>query len=587
MVDDSSTDSVVSWSSSDNSFVVWNVPEFQRDLLPKYFKHGNFSSFVRQLNTYSQWISSVEFLTGICYLDEANQLDSDYLSAYFVDFNSSLGTISCDITQDLLEISSGVAVESEFVGLQIKDMSLWDLLRKISLDIFKYGTLLGAAGIAGSVVAYSGLFPYYSAWMNDPVPNPLLGHLNYLSLLDSRLLLLSAYTLIGKVDPDRFEFANEGFLRGQKHLLRSISRKKTVPVHGNQPPQVQNSPVASCVEVGKFGLEEEVERLKRDKNVLMQELVRLRQQQQATDHQLLTVGQRVQGMEQRQQQMMSFLAKAMQSPGFLSQLEEENLADEQCKNSPNGQIIKFHSSMNEAAKAMLHQILKMNSSPRLEQSMNSSGPLLIGNHPSSNGLDSGSSSTRMSGVMLSEVPPTSGPSYLPIETGFPASHPTTAISEVQPRASVATDHIKADFTEIGMHNSGQNTILPNFTAMPGIVPGGSAGVPNMNIAGPENDNTEFIDAMSSVLDAPVAVETEAFSPNPKLPGINDVFWEQFLTASPINGETEDEINSSSPESSMSKEHDLQSWQDDGWDNIQHMNHLAEQMGLLTPETSRG
>lgn len=476
MVDDPSTDSVVSWSSSNNSFVVWNVPEFQTDLLPKYFKHSNFSSFVRQLNTYG----------------------------------------------------------------------------------------------------------------------------------------------FRKVDPDRFEFANEGFLRGQKHLLRSISRKK--PVHGNLPPQVQSSSVTACVEVGKFGLEEEVERLKRDKNVLMQELVRLRQQQQATDHQLHTVGQRVQGMEQRQQQMMSFLAKAMQSPGFLSQLvqqqnestrriagaskkrrlprqEEENLAGVQCKTSPNGQIINFHSSMNEAAKAMLHQILKMNSSPRLEPSMNNSGPLLIGNHPSSNGLDSGSSSTRMSGVMLSEVPTASGPSYLPMETGFPASHATTAISEVQSSASVATDYIKTDYTaEMGMHNSGENTILPNFTAMTGIVPGGSAGGPNMNIAGSEEGNAEFFDSMSSVLDAPVPEEIEALSPsqdeevfldgNPKLPGINDVFWEQFLTTSPLNGET-DEINSSSPESSMSKEHELQSWQDNGWDNIQHMNRLAEQMGLLTPESLKG
>lgn len=52
MVDDPSTNSVVSWSQNNNSFIVWNPMEFARDLLPHYFKHSNFSSFVRQLNTY-------------------------------------------------------------------------------------------------------------------------------------------------------------------------------------------------------------------------------------------------------------------------------------------------------------------------------------------------------------------------------------------------------------------------------------------------------------------------------------------------------------------------------------------------------
>lgn len=52
LVEDSSTNDIVSWSSSNNSFIVWKVAEFSRDLLPKYFKHSNFSSFIRQLNTY-------------------------------------------------------------------------------------------------------------------------------------------------------------------------------------------------------------------------------------------------------------------------------------------------------------------------------------------------------------------------------------------------------------------------------------------------------------------------------------------------------------------------------------------------------
>ncbi|KAK8590082.1 hypothetical protein V6N13_088873 [Hibiscus sabdariffa] len=36
VVDDPSTNSVISWSSGNNSFVVWKVPEFSRDLLPKF-----------------------------------------------------------------------------------------------------------------------------------------------------------------------------------------------------------------------------------------------------------------------------------------------------------------------------------------------------------------------------------------------------------------------------------------------------------------------------------------------------------------------------------------------------------------------
>lgn len=52
LVDDPAVDDLISWNEDGSTFIVWRPAEFARDLLPKYFKHNNFSSFVRQLNTY-------------------------------------------------------------------------------------------------------------------------------------------------------------------------------------------------------------------------------------------------------------------------------------------------------------------------------------------------------------------------------------------------------------------------------------------------------------------------------------------------------------------------------------------------------
>lgn len=53
LVDDPNTTALIAWTDDKGlSFTVHKTDEFARDILPKYFKHSNFSSFVRQLNQY-------------------------------------------------------------------------------------------------------------------------------------------------------------------------------------------------------------------------------------------------------------------------------------------------------------------------------------------------------------------------------------------------------------------------------------------------------------------------------------------------------------------------------------------------------
>lgn len=89
------------------------------------------------------------------------------------------------------------------------------------------------------------------------------------------------------------------------------------------PQSHQQQTPASCLEVGEFGFEEEIDRLKRDKNILITEVVKLRQEQQTTKDHVRAMEERLRVAEQKQVQMMGFLARAMRNPEFFQQLVQQ------------------------------------------------------------------------------------------------------------------------------------------------------------------------------------------------------------------------------------------------------------------------
>lgn len=52
MVSDPATDHLIRWTEDGTSFIVPSSEKFGKELLPRFFKHSNFGSFVRQLNMY-------------------------------------------------------------------------------------------------------------------------------------------------------------------------------------------------------------------------------------------------------------------------------------------------------------------------------------------------------------------------------------------------------------------------------------------------------------------------------------------------------------------------------------------------------
>lgn len=139
-----------------------------------------------------------------------------------------------------------------------------------------------------------------------------------------------------KCHSDRFEFGVEGFERGKPELLvtlkrhdaprskKNIDKGKAAAVRGKgRDTGGKGVPGggAQSLELGAYGgITSEVEQLKRDRLLLLKEVMRLREEQSSTADEVRRLSARLQSTEQFQQQMMSFVQAAQDAGGNLANI---------------------------------------------------------------------------------------------------------------------------------------------------------------------------------------------------------------------------------------------------------------------------
>ncbi|XP_073028666.1 heat stress transcription factor A-4c-like [Primulina eburnea] len=378
MVDDPSTNSLVSWSQNNKSFVVPNPPEFARVLLPKFFKHSNFSSFIRQLNTYG----------------------------------------------------------------------------------------------------------------------------------------------FRKVDPEQWEFANEGFVRGQPLLLLNIHRRK--PVHSHSTPNVSTFPLLT--ESERKGYEDDIERVKRDKESLQLELQRRKEEQQGLKVKMRALTERVQNMEQGHRNMLSSLARVLHEPAVALDLMPQTEVHDRKRRFPGNSFFPDERST-EDNQGVSSQISSME-----HIDVNS---LLTLNIEVLEQLDSS--------LMLWEK------IALDAREGLAQSYSSLELDESTNCAPSPT----ISYTQLNVDVESRTSGIDMNSKPNSVVP----------------------EEQPPIEEQAVGTATTARA------GINDVFWEQFLTENPGSNDSSESRTKRKDEGKRNEQKPV----DRGtfWWNIRNVNNLVEQLGHLT------
>lgn len=138
MVNDSKNHEYIRWDDDGKTFQVYHREEFMKSILPKYFKHNNFASFVRQLNMYG-WHKVQDINTGTLKDDKSIEENWKFKNPYFQrDREDLLDNIvrNKPLNQDdLTEKSPNLKlILGELESIKLNQLAITEDLRRIRKD---------------------------------------------------------------------------------------------------------------------------------------------------------------------------------------------------------------------------------------------------------------------------------------------------------------------------------------------------------------------------------------------------------------------------------------------------------------------
>lgn len=371
-----------------------------------------------------------------------------------------------------------------------------------------------------------------------------------------------------KIDPERWEFANEEFVKDQKHLLKNIHRRK--PIHSHSHPQ------GSVVDPDRAAFDEEIEKLSQEKAALEANALRSKQQWSAAKFHFEDLKQRVDNMEQRQNNLLTTLKKAFENPTFAEILARKIESMDfsaynkkrrlpQVDHSPpvvENSFLDNHSSSRTEFGNVFHQ--DFSNKLRLELSPAVSDINMVSRSTQSSNEDGASPKRKLSeGEPKCAQMRTEG-FVFPLETlelsdtgasftlkiDSTASQKSPMFHPLQPSLTSNEEgdgniscHLNLTLASSPMqvNRSPYSTRMPQVAEEMGKSPDSRTGAnvkESETIAFPMSRNPADDATLSSSQRAPNNNQEPAAAPA----RVNDVFWEQFLTERPGCSENEEAIS---------------------------------------------